>query len=61
MQAAFNGANTAWMLISTVLVMLMTMPGIILFYSGMLRAKNALSIAAHTVAGAAIVTVVWAA
>jgi Amt family ammonium transporter len=59
MQEAFNGANTAWMLISTVLVMLMTIPGIILFYSGMLRAKNALSIAAHTIAGTAVITVVW--
>jgi Amt family ammonium transporter len=49
------------MLISTVLVMLMTMPGIILFYSGMLRSKNALSIVAHTVIGAAVITVVWAA
>jgi Amt family ammonium transporter len=61
MPTTFDGANTAWMLISTVLVMLMTMPGIILFYSGMLRAKNALSIAAHTIAGAAVVTVAWAA
>lgn len=56
----FNGADTAWMLICTVLVMLMTVPGIILFYSGMLRSKNALSIVAHTVAGAAIVTLTWA-
>lgn len=56
----FNGADTAWMLISTVLVMLMTMPGIILFYSGMLRAKNGLSIVAHTVSGAAVITIVWA-
>ncbi|GEM_PF-5969769 len=47
------------MLISTVLVMLMTMPGIILFYSGMLRSKNALSIVAHTVAGAAVITLLW--
>jgi ammonium transporter, Amt family len=58
--AAFNGADTAWMLICTVLVMLMTIPGIILFYSGMLRSKNALSIVAHTVAGAAVVTLMWA-
>jgi Amt family ammonium transporter len=58
---AFSGADTSWMLISTVLVMLMTMPGIILFYSGMLRSKNALSIVAHTVIGAAVITVVWAA
>lgn len=55
-----NGADTAWMLISTVLVMLMTMPGIILFYSGMLRTKNALSIVAHTVAAAAVITLTWA-
>lgn len=33
----FSGADTAWMLLSTVLVLLMTMPGIILFYGGMLR------------------------
>jgi Amt family ammonium transporter len=58
--ASFNGADTAWMLICTVLVMLMTIPGIILFYSGMLRSKNALSIVAHTVAGAAVVTLMWA-
>lgn len=57
---AFSGADTAWMLICTVLVMLMTMPGIILFYSGMLRSKNALSIVAHTVVGAAVITLTWA-
>lgn len=57
---AFNGADTAWMLISTVLVMIMTMPGIMLFYGGMLRSKNALSIVAHTVASAAVITVLWA-
>ena len=58
--AAFNGADTAWMLISTVLVMLMTMPGIILFYGGMLRTKNALSIVAHTVAATSVITLLWA-
>jgi Amt family ammonium transporter len=58
---AISGADTAWMLISTVLVMMMTIPGIILFYSGMLRSKNALSIVAHTVIGAAVITIVWAA
>lgn len=57
---AFDGGNTAWMLISTVLVMLMTMPGIILFYSGMLRTKNALSIVAHTVSATAAITLLWA-
>ncbi|MCW5665503.1 MAG: ammonium transporter [Piscinibacter sp.] len=57
---AFNGADTAWMLISTVLVLLMTVPGIMLFYSGMLRAKNGLSIIAHTIAATAVITVCWA-
>lgn len=58
---AFSGADTAWLLISTVLVMLMTIPGIILFYGGMLRTKNSLSVIAHTIAGAAVVTLAWAA
>jgi Amt family ammonium transporter len=58
---AMSGGNTAWMLICTVLVMLMTMPGIILFYGGMLRTKNALSVVAHTVAAASVVTLTWAA
>ncbi len=57
---AFNGADTAWMLISTVLVLLMTVPWTLLFYSGMLRAKNGLSIIAHTIAATAAVTVCWA-
>jgi Amt family ammonium transporter len=56
-----SGGDTAWMLVCTVLVLLMTMPGIILFYGGMLRTKNALSVVAHTIAGAAMVTLVWAA
>ena len=56
----FNGADTAWLLISTVLVLLMTIPGLMLFYSGMLRTKNAMSIVAHTFAATAVVTLVWA-
>lgn len=55
-----NGGDTAWMLVCTVLVMLMTMPGIILFYGGMMRTKNALSVVAHTIAAASVVTLVWA-
>jgi Amt family ammonium transporter len=58
--AALNGANTAWMLVSTVLVLLMTMPGIMLFYSGMLRTRNTLSIMAQTIAGIGVITVMWA-
>jgi len=59
--AAFSGGDTAWMLVCTVLVLLMTMPGIILFYGGMLRTKNSLSVVAHTIAAASVVTLVWAA
>ncbi len=58
---AFNGGDTAWLLVSTVLVLLMTIPGIMLFYSGMLREKNALSIVAHVFAATTIVTLVWTA
>jgi ammonium transporter, Amt family len=43
----------------TVLVLVMTLPGLVLFYSGMLRTKNALSVAAHTVAAAAVITLLW--
>lgn len=58
--AVVDGANTAWMLVSTVLVLLMTMPGIMLFYSGMLRTRNTLSIMAQTIAGIGVITVMWA-
>lgn len=58
---AIQGADTAWMLVSTVLVFLMTMPGIMLFYSGMLRKRNALSIMAQTIAGIGVITFLWAA
>lgn len=58
---AVSGADTAWLLVCTVLVLLMTVPGIILFYSGMLRSKNALSIVAHTFAATGVVTLAWVA
>lgn len=58
---AISGADTSWMLISTVLVLLMTIPGIMLFYSGMLRTKNALSLIAHIFAATTVITLVWVA
>lgn len=57
---SFNSADTAWLLICTVLVLLMTVPGLMLFYSGMLRTKNAMSLVAHTFAATAVVTLTWA-
>ena len=55
---AIDTGNTAWLLISTALVMLM-LPGLALFYGGLVRAKNVLSTIMHSFFGLAIVTVVW--
>jgi len=51
---------TAWMLISSALVLLMTIPGVALFYGGMVRKKNVLAIMAQSFAITALVTVLWA-
>ncbi len=50
--------NTAWLLMSTALVMLM-LPGLALFYGGLVRAKNVLSTIMHSFFGLALVTVIW--
>lgn len=39
-----NGADTAWILTSTALVLFMTLPGLALFYAGLVRAQNVLSV-----------------
>lgn len=57
--SVLSGADTAWMLTATVLVLLMTLPGILLFYSGLMRAKNALSIVAQTLMATALITLLW--
>jgi Amt family ammonium transporter len=54
-----NGADTAWMLTATVLVLFMTLPGLALFYAGLVRAKNILSVLMHCVAIAALISVLW--
>lgn len=51
--------DTAWILASTALVLLMTIPGLALFYGGMVRKKNVLSTMAHSFSAAAIVSIVW--
>lgn len=51
--------DTAWILISTALVLLMTIPGLALFYAGMVRKKNVLSTMAHSFVAAAIVSIIW--
>ena len=54
-----NSGDTAWMLTSTALVLLMTVPGLALFYGGMVRKKNVLATAAQSFAITAVVSVVW--
>ncbi len=51
--------DTAWMLTSTVLVLLMTLPGLALFYGGLVRAKNVLSVFVQCFVIAALMSVLW--
>jgi Amt family ammonium transporter len=55
-----SSGDTAWMLTSTALVLFMTIPGLALFYAGMVRSKNVLSVMMQTFAITALVTVLWA-
>jgi len=54
-----DSGDTAWMLTSSVLVLLMTIPGLALFYGGLVRKKNILSILMQSFFGTAILTVIW--
>ena len=54
-----SGADTAWMMTATVLVLLMTLPGIALFYAGMVRRKSVINTLAMVVATTALVTLLW--
>lgn len=56
---AADPANTAWILAATALVLFMTLPGLALFYAGLVRAKNALSVMMHCVAIACLASVLW--
>ena len=51
--------NTAWMITATVLVLLMTLPGLALFYGGLVRSKNVLSVLMHCYAIAALASIMW--
>jgi Amt family ammonium transporter len=56
-----DAANTAWMLTATVLVLMMTLPGLALFYGGLTRAKNVLSVLMQCVSITCVVTLAWVA
>ena len=51
--------DTAWMMTSTVLVLLMTLPGLALFYGGLVRAKNILSVLVQCLVIAAVMSILW--
>jgi Amt family ammonium transporter len=57
--AAADPAATAWILSATALVLFMTLPGLALFYAGLVRAKNVLSVMAHCVAIACLASILW--
>ena len=57
--AKIDGADTAWMLMATVIVLMMTIPGLALFYCGMVRKKNVLATMAQTFGAAALVSLLW--
>jgi Amt family ammonium transporter len=56
--SAINSGDTAWMLISSALVMLMT-PGLAFFYGGLVRNKNVLSTVMHSFIAVAVVSIIW--
>ena len=55
----FDTGDTAWMLTSTALVLMMTIPGLFLFYGGLVRSKNVLSTIMHSFFCAALISVTW--
>lgn len=58
-EGQLNGANTSWILTSTALVLLMTLPGVALFYGGLVRKKNVLSILMQCFAIGSISSILW--
>ncbi|WP_407177789.1 ammonium transporter [Bradyrhizobium sp. STM 3562] len=58
--SSVDGADTAWMIVATALVLMMTIPGLALFYSGMVRKKNVLATMAQSLAAVMIISILWA-
>ena len=54
-----NAGDTSWILTATALVLFMTMPGLALFYAGLVRSKNILSVLMHCAAICCLASVVW--
>ena len=58
-EAVLNSGDTAWMLVATALVLFMTIPGLALFYGGMVRSKNVLSVLMQCFAITGLISVLW--
>jgi Amt family ammonium transporter len=56
-----SAADTAWMIVATALVLMMTIPGLALFYSGLVRKKNVLATMAQSLSAVAIISILWVA
>lgn len=56
---AVDSGDTAWVMVSAAWVLLMTLPGLALFYGGMVRKKNLLSTMMHSFSAAALISVLW--
>lgn len=54
-----NGADTAWIIVATALVLFMSLPGLALFYGGLVRARNVLSVFMHVYAIACLMSLLW--
>lgn len=54
-----NAGNTAWIIVATVLVLMMTIPGLAFFYGGLVRQKNVLSIMMQCLILTAVITIEW--
>jgi Amt family ammonium transporter len=58
--AKINAADTAWMIVATALVLMMTIPGLALFYAGMVRKKNVLATMAQSLGATFLISILWA-
>lgn len=56
---SLNSGNTAWLIMATVLVLMMTIPGIALFYGGLVRRKNVLSVIMQSLSIVAVISIIW--
>ena len=57
--ATINSGDTAWMIVATILVLVMAIPGLALFYRGLRRSKNMLSVLMQVVVTVSLMSILW--